>query len=364
MSDLPPPERDAALYRDISYWRDFLLILAILSAGLVIGSDILISFVTAVLLFVLFTAITDWIETYGLPRWLAHVLALAIVLTGLAGVVSILIGQAEEVAIALPRYQTRVALIVEQVTALLGAENAARIAGMLEDADFAGVALSVFGGARAFLAGLFLVLLYIPFLMVERRPMTQKLAIATQDPALDQRILGMCQEIAEKLQRYVGVKTFVSALTGLFSYAVMKPLGLDFAETWAVLAFALNFIPSIGSILGVILPSFVALVQFDTLAPFLMIAVGCGIVQFLIGNVLEPSLMGRSLNISPLMVILALTFWTAIWGITGAFLSVPITVFIMITLSHFPSLRPIAVLMSMDGNLKSEQETMADAQSN
>ena len=352
---MPNPPQDQVINRGISFWRDLMIILALVTTALVLGSEILISFVTAVLLFVLLTAITDGIEHFGVPRWLAHVIALVTVLSSLTAVVFVLMDQAAAVGEAIPRYQRRFAAILSHVTAVLGAENAAMISEMLQKVDIAGLVLSAFGGARAFLAGFFLVLLYIPFLIVERRPMLRKLAIATQDPALDLRILTLCREVAEKLQRYVGIKTLVSALTGLFSYAVMKPMGLDFAETWAVLAFALNFIPSIGSFLGVILPSIVALVQFDTIGPFLIIAVGCGIIQFLIGNVLEPSLTGRSLNISPLMVIIALTFWTSIWGLTGAFLAVPITVFIVIILSHFPMMRPIAVLMSRDGMLRQDE---------
>jgi len=95
----------------------------------------------------------------------------------------------------------------------------------------------------------------------------------------------------------------------------------------------------------------IALVQFESIGPFLVIVLGCGTIQFLIGNFLDPAMLGRSLNMSTFLVILALTFWTTVWGLIGAFLSVPLTVCILIIFSHIPALRPAAILMSLDGRL-------------
>ena len=154
-------------------------------------------------------------------------------------------------------------------------------------------------------------------------------------------------------------KTIISLLTAGISYTVFRLLGLEFAETWAVLTFALNFIPSIGSIVAVIFPALVSLVQFDSVTPFLIIVFFCGTVQFLIGNFLDPAMLGRSLNMSSFMVILSLTFWTVVWGLIGAFLSVPLTVCILIVFSHIPATRPLAILMSKDGRLSTEGEPQA-----
>ncbi len=159
------------------------------------------------------------------------------------------------------------------------------------------------------------------------------------------------------MQRYFAIKLFVSALTALGSYAIMKIVGLDFAETWALLAFLLNFIPNIGSAVATILPSLVALVQFDTVGPFLIVAIGISAIQFCVGNFVEPPLMGRSLNLSPLVIILSLTFWAFVWGIVGMFLSVPIMVMVLIVCSHVPAWRPVAVLLSGDGRIPDGEKT-------
>lgn len=353
------PYADRPRPAQLGFWRDLSVVLAVVVAGLVLGASLLIPLAFALLVFVLLTAIIDWVAARGVPRPLAHLSGVGIVVLGLGGVLSILVVQAEQIMAALPRYQDRFADIVSRVVALVGEENALLVEEALLQADLSPVAFSVLGEAGALLSGFFLVMLYVPFLMVERGPLARKLQMAAPDPSIGRQIADVNDEMNAGLRRYVGVKTFVSALTGLFSYAVFKPLGLDFAETWALLAFALNFIPSIGSILGVVLPALVALVQFDGVWQFVVIAVGCGLVQFSIGNILEPALTGRSLNVSPLVVILALTFWTAIWGVPGALMSVPITVCLLIMFSHIPAARPVAVLLSRDGRIRGGAEDAA-----
>jgi AI-2 transport protein TqsA len=158
--------------------------------------------------------------------------------------------------------------------------------------------------------------------------------------------------VSESVRRYLSVKTGVSALTGICCYVVMRLIGIDFAATWALLIFFLNFIPNIGSIVGVSLPALVALVQFDTLGPFVLVVVCLTAINLAIGSVLEPMLMGSSLNISPFAIILSLAFWGMIWGIVGMFLSVPIMVLVMIICAHIPGWRWVAVLLSKDGNIE------------
>jgi AI-2 transport protein TqsA len=146
-------------------------------------------------------------------------------------------------------------------------------------------------------------------------------------------------------------------LTSLASWVLMYSVGLDFAAFWALLIFVLNFIPNIGSLVATIFPSLLALIQFDTLTPFLVILIGVGSIQMLVGNVLEPQLMGRSLNVSPLVIILSLVVWSFMWGIPGMFLAVPVTVIVMIVFYNFDSTRWIALLMSQDGRLRKNEET-------
>ncbi|MEO1224292.1 MAG: AI-2E family transporter, partial [Pseudomonadota bacterium] len=152
------------------------------------------------------------------------------------------------------------------------------------------------------------------------------------------------------------VKTLTSLMTGLASYTVLRLVGVDFAETLALIIFLLNYIPNIGSILGIVFPAMIALVQFDTLAPFLIATPILIAIQVIIGNLVEPMLMGRSLNLSSFVIILALVFWGVIWGIPGMFLSVPITVVALIVCSHIRGARWIAILLSKDGQIDFDED--------
>lgn len=358
--DLPPgPPRPS-----LGVLRDGLIVAAILVLGLHAGAGFLVPLTLAVLVYVLIIAVSDRVTNLAAPglappRWLADLLGVAVVLTGLSAIMFVLGSQATQFARALPGYEAQLDSALSRITALIGSDLVALLRDTLINVDMSFLARSAFGGATSFLNTFLLIFLYVAFMMFERTAMARKIRMAAGDPRLGRELAGMMEEISASLRRYVSVKTFVSVLTSLISYTVFRTLGLDFPETWAVLTFALNFIPSIGSVVAVVFPALVAIVQFDTVTPFLVIVLLLGTVQFLIGNFLDPALLGRSLNLSSFMVILALTFWTAVWGLIGAFLSVPLTVCILIVFSQIPALRPVAILMSKNGQLLTSAEDAA-----
>lgn len=165
-------------------------------------------------------------------------------------------------------------------------------------------------------------------------------------------IRSVLERIAKDIQGYMWIMTLVSALTAILSYFVMLWIGVGQPGFWAFLIFVLNFIPTIGSILGTALPVTYALVQFQEAGPVLTLLVLVGAIQFLIGNLLQPRLAGRSLNMSQFVVILSLFVWGAIWGVTGMFLAVPLTSIVMIVLSNFDSTRQVAMMISQDGQIE------------
>ncbi len=343
----------------LAYWRDILLIATLSIGGLYAGAGFLIPLVMAFLVFVLITAVSDRVVSvtiggHQLPPWFGYFVGSVAVLAGLFAIMFVMGNQATSFARAMPRYEAQIDNTLTRIAALIGADVVEFIRTNIIQIDVSRMAISAFGGASSFLNMFLLICLYVAFMIGERAAMNAKMLIAATDETLRKEITSITEAISVSLRRYMGVKTSISALVGLFSYAVFRLLDLEFAETWAVLTFALNFIPSIGSVLAVILPALVALVQFDSVGPFLSIVFGCGIVQFVIGNFLDPAVTGRSLNISTFMVILALTFWTSVWGLLGAFLSVPLTVCILIVFSQIPATRPLAILMSKDGQLNSD----------
>ena len=113
----------------------------------------------------------------------------------------------------------------------------------------------------------------------------------------------------------------------------------------------MNFIPTIGSLIGTIFPAFFSLIQFGELTPFLIVLITVGVIQIIVGNFIEPKLFGKSLNVSPLITILSLAIWGTIWGITGMILSVPITVIMIIVFSQFEKTKKIAIILSENGEV-------------
>lgn len=197
----------------------------------------------------------------------------------------------------------------------------------------------------------FLIVVYVAFLLMEQGFFAQKFQLIFSSSNKEEKIHSAFEDVFRRVKTYIWMKTFISSLTAMLSYGIMLYAELDYAAFWAMIVFFLNFIPTVGSILSTLLPSLLALVQFQILTPFLIVIIGVGLVQIIVGNVLEPRLMGQSLNLSPFVIILSLILWSSIWGIIGAFLAVPLMVIVLITLSEFQDTRPIAILMSRDGKI-------------
>ena len=138
-------------------------------------------------------------------------------------------------------------------------------------------------------------------------------------------------------------------IIGFLSFALMSILGLENALFWSLVIFILNYIPIVGGLAAIVLPVAFGVMQFESLTPILILTIGLFAVQFIIGNTIQPKMMGDSLNLSALVVVLSLTLWYALWGGVGAFLSAPLTVIVMIVFSQFSTTRWVAVLLSADG---------------
>jgi predicted PurR-regulated permease PerM len=159
-------------------------------------------------------------------------------------------------------------------------------------------------------------------------------------------LLDTVDEIGEKIRQYVGVTTLASIITGVGSALIAVAFGLDLAFVWGVLNFLLNYVPVIGNIIGIIPPSLFAVVQFGGWKWPLAIFAGYAVLQITISNFVYPWLQGRSLSLSPVAVVVALTFWGWVWGVAGALIAIPLTVTLMIACAHFPSTKWIATLLA------------------
>ncbi len=166
-------------------------------------------------------------------------------------------------------------------------------------------------------------------------------------------ILG---SIDENMKKYLFVKTFISAVTGVLSYIWLRSLGLEFAGVWAFIVFITSYIPTIGAIVACSLPILYSLINAPTLQQPILVAAGLIALQIIFGNILEPKLTGKTLNLSTLAILINLVFWGMLWGIAGMFFSVPLLVATFIITAQFDSTRWIAVLLSADGKIPDKKE--------
>lgn len=202
------------------------------------------------------------------------------------------------------------------------------------------------GSFFSFFSSLVLVFFYLSFILVEKRVLHSKLE---KIGGKNSEFLPIIVRINEQIQKYIALKTIISVATGLAAYIALKIMGVDFAELWAMVTFLLNFIPNIGSIIASILPIIFSLLQFQSFSTASLVAIILISIQTLIGNVIEPRVFGRELNLSPLLVFFSLIVWGSIWGVTGMILSVPIMASISIITWNIPSLRKLSILMREKG---------------
>ena len=218
----------------------------------------------------------------------------------------------------------------------------------------AGDVIAAFGGI---VGNSVLILLYMLFLFLEQGTFDRKISALADGSEKEKAVRRIIEQVRADIHKYISIKMITSTLTGVLSYIFLLALGVDFPGVWGLLIFLLNFIPTIGSIVATLFPATIALAQSnDFVLPMLVVA-GIGTLQMIIGNILEPRMMGASFNISPIVIMLNLVLWGAIWGIPGMFLCVPFLIIIIIVLSRFPRTRPIAVFLSSDGNLQGVANT-------
>ena len=196
-----------------------------------------------------------------------------------------------------------------------------------------------------------MIIFYTMFLFIEETLFQRKISMIFNENGKKDGFQSTLKKIDKSLSSYISLKSLIALMTSTLSYFILLGVGIDSPVFWAFLIFMFNFIPSVGPILGTIMPALFSLLQFGQFTPFLIILISLGIVAVLIGSFVEPRLMGNTLNISPLVAILSLAIWGAIWGIIGMLLSVPITVTMIIIFSQFKGTRNIAILLSEKGKV-------------
>lgn len=323
-----------------------------------IGKDVLVPIVFSVLVVYVIVGLAEQLRRLpgiGRSDKLRYALSILAIALALAWVAALLAAYASRVVALAPQFQASLLATIQAGAERLGLE-AMPTWGSLRQDFFGQLNLQRLLGSTvvsvtAILATLVLVFLYVTFLLIERGAYAAKVGNLSSDPRTVERVHQIVGAINSKIGRYLALKTLLSILLGLVSWAAMAWAGLEFAPFWAVLIVLLNYIPYLGSFLGVFIPTLFALVQFGEPGPVLAVLLPLSVAQMLIGNFLDPWLMSNSLNLSPFVILASLATWSALWGIPGAFLAVPITAVIAMVCAGFAPTRPIAVLLSRNGRL-------------
>lgn len=342
------PAPDARRFRVLSKPQEYLITtaaLVIVVAALRVARPLLLPLVASGFLAALTAPVVLGLKRRRIPPVVSIpllVLALLLVTAGLAGFIGTSINQFLATA---PSYEARLNAIVGGISQYMFDRGYLVTGAELRELVNPGAALNLAGRTLTeiadLLSNLLLVLLITVFLLLEATELPGKLRRALGDPEAD---LSHALGIVDQVKNYVVLKTYVSLATGLVVGVALAGFGVDFPILWGLLAFLLNYIPNIGSFIAAVPPVLLALVQFGW-STALGVTFMFVVVNVVIGNVLEPRLMGRQMGLSPLVVFVSLVFWGWLWGPMGMLLSVPLTMILRIVLENNAQTRGLAILM-------------------
>ncbi len=326
-----------------------------LIALLYLTRDLLAPFALAIFVWLIIDAFARWMDNLSpkFPYWLALTIAVLTVVGLMVGFIFVIVDTVGDVVKESDKYETRLTEIFSWVADKTGQQNMS-FATLNENFK---ITEKIRGGLGTFaatvqgvLSEFFLIALYVVFLFAAQSSFPKKMDHLFPDLKRRSQASKVGTRIRLSIEKYLSVQTIISLMQTIVSYIGMTALGLDNALFWALVIFVLNYIPIVGGLAAVALPVLFAMVQFDSAGRVATLAAVLFGAQFVIGNTIQPKMMGDSMNLSALVVILALSVWGALWGGVGAFLSAPLTVIIMIVLAQFPTTHWIAVLLSADGN--------------
>jgi AI-2 transport protein TqsA len=256
-------------------------------------------------------------------------------------------------------YTTRINTLLETGARQLGLNvtpTASSLLHALNPAKYVGV---VAEGFSHFAEAAIFVLIYLGFLLASRQGFSVKARQMFQGEGDWAEATRIFERIRTGVERYIWVQTVVGALITALSAVLMLATGLTHVPFWCVIIFLTNYIPAIGAAVGVLFPAVFGLVEFDGVVRAAVLVGGLEAIHFAVSHVVQPRMQGKSLNLDAIVVLLALAFWGAVWGVVGAFLSTPLTVMAMSILAEFPGTRPLAVLLSSDGRPYADLEAQA-----
>ena len=321
---------------------------------MIVGKPVLLPILAAVIAVYVLVKASEALEKLPIigrfPAALRRALVLLFFAVAVLALTGVIVDTISRILREAPSYQANIERLVAQTADALGVDKrpdwqAIRAAtfGQLSVQEVISSALL---NVTSLGASLFLVIVYSAFLLAERGGFAAKLSAAMKDPLDAARTGAMIRDINDRIGDYLAVKTLINIILGAISFVILWAMDVDFPLFWALLIGLLNYIPYFGSLIAVAFPVLMSLLQFGNLQWTLLLAALLTAAQMGVGNILEPRLIGRRVNLSPLVVLVSLAVWSTLWGLPGALLAVPLTSMLTIVLSAFEQTRPFAILMA------------------
>ena len=331
--------------------------------GMQMASVILVPFLIAIFLGLITVRPMLWMQAHRVPSILAALLIVTMIMLVLAIVGTILGTSIADFTAALPGYQARLDTIVDGVVQFIAKnfkndEKIESLGDMVDPGWAMGLAATILNGLKDVLTNTFLIIFTTIFILLEATSGQIKVmaAFGRSKSTIDRPRLFL-----QNLGRYLGIKTIVSVATGLCAGLLTWSIGVDFPLLWAMLAFLLNYVPTIGSIIAAVPAVLLALVQLGP-GEAGATAIGFAGINVIFGNLLEPRLMGYGVGISPLVVFLGLVFWGWVFGPVGMLLSVPLTMTLKLGLENDERTRWVAILLGSERDALYELRSRAEAE--
>lgn len=349
-----PTARPAISLPGVFYFSALSVLLVVV---LVYGASLLAPIALAVLVWFLINALSSGIRRAPaigrfLSRRMATALAVIVIFAVIVEIGQMMVSNVAELGSSVTSVDDRLTELMGKISERFGLEDEIDWRSLIGGLELDQLLTRLLSAAGSVASNVSVVFLYVVFLLIDQQFFDAKLRALAPDEKRRERVKAILARISEDTRRYILIMTLVSGLVGFATYIVCSALGLGGSGFWGFLAFALNFIPTIGTFLGVFFPALYGLLQFEALGDFFTLVGALAALQFMAGNILVPKLMGDRLNLSQFVVILSLFAWGAVWGVTGMFLAVPVTVIMMIVFAQFPTTRPIAILLSRDGAVR------------
>ena len=323
---------------------------------LVKGKAILLPIMIAFLMYFLIRSIRRlsdknvYIRT-RFPSWLKNSIAASALFLIISLLINSIYIQILELAKSWVHYKKNSDVILKQLTDHFQINLSLELQKNMMKFDFSEFINPILDSITSFTGNLVIILFYLLFLIIEETNYKRKIGLLFLDKKNLNQSKLLLNNIEKSITNYLGLKTFICFISATCCFISLYFIGLHFPFLWALLIFTLNYIPVVGPFLAVSLPFLFAIIQYIDLQYPGIILLILIIIQLLISNVVEPKIMGSSLNISPLVALISLAVWGSMWGIIGMIVSVPITVILIILLAHFPHTHKIAVLLSNKGDV-------------